>query len=243
MGYVLPWGQISFWGATVITNLISAIPYFGETIVYWVWGGFAVGERTLTRFFTFHFILPFILLALVMVHLLFLHQTGSSNPVGLNSNFDKIPFHPYFSIKDMVGWIVLFGGFLLLTLQDPWYLGDPENFLPANSLVTPTHIKPEWYFLFAYAILRSIPNKLGGVIAIVLSIAILYLLVFREQTKFNSFNSPSQKLLYWWFIRLFLILTWIGGNPVEDPYIVLGQIARVIYVLYFIWLIGFYGYS
>lgn len=237
LGYVLPWGQMSFWGATVITNLISAIPYFGETLVYWIWGGFAVGDRTLTRFFTFHFIFPFILLVLVIVHLIFLHQYGSSNPVGVNSNFDKIPFHPYFTLKDFIIWMFLFGRFLLLTLQRPWLLGDPENFLPANPLVTPTHIKPEWYFLFAYAILRSIPNKLGGVLAIVLSIAILYLLPFSQSNIVSMSNNPLQKFLFWWFIGLFLILTWIGGNPVEDPYILIGQVARGLYLLYFIWII------
>ncbi len=243
LGYVLPWGQMSFWGATVITNLISAVPYFGETLVYWIWGGFAVGDRTLTRFFTFHFILPFILLALVMAHLIFLHQYGSSNPLGVNSNFDKIPFHPYFTLKDFIIWIIFFGGFLLLTLQAPWILGDPENFLPANPLVTPTHIKPEWYFLFAYAILRSIPNKLGGVVAIVLSIAILYLLPFSQTPILSISNNPLHKFIFWWFISLFLILTWIGGNPVEDPYIVTGQIARVLYLFYFIWLIIYLGFS
>ena len=237
LGYVLPWGQMSFWGATVITNLISAIPYFGETLVYWVWGGFAVGDATLSRFFTFHFILPFILLGLVILHLVFLHEGGSSNPLGLNSNFDKIPFHPYFSIKDVVTWIVLFGRFLILTLFSPWYLGDPENFLPANPLVTPTHIKPEWYFLFAYAILRSIPNKLGGVLAIVLSIAILYVLPFKEIKTLRAFNQPLQKLFFWRFIALFLILTWIGGNPVEDPYIFIGQLARIIYLFYFLYIL------
>lgn len=243
LGYVLPWGQISFWGATVITNLISAIPYFGETLVYWVWGGFAVSDRTLTRFFTFHFIFPFVLIALVIIHLLFLHQTGSSNPIGLNSNFDKIPFHPYFSVRDVFIWLIFFGGFFLLTLQSPWLLGDPENFLPANPLVTPTHIKPEWYFLFAYAILRSIPNKLGGVLAMGLAIAILYFLPFNQSTYLRSFNNPLRKLLFWWFIRLFIILTWIGGNPVEDPYILIGQIARVIYILYFILLIFLFRFS
>lgn len=237
LGYVLPWGQMSFWGATVITNLISAIPYFGETLVYWIWGGFAVADRTLTRFFTFHFILPFALLGLVALHLLFLHQTGSSNPLGLNSNFDKIPFHPYFSTKDVVRWIFLFGSFLLLTLQTPWLLGDAENFLPANPLITPTHIKPEWYFLFAYAILRSIPNKLGGVIAIVLSIAILYLLPFRKISYLGTVNNTQHKFIFWLFFRLFIILTWIGGNPVEDPYIILGQIASCLYLIYFVWLI------
>lgn len=155
-----------------------------------------MGDATLRRFFTFHFILPFALLGLVLVHLLFLHQSGSSNPLGLNSNFDKIPFHPYFSVKDVVTWLVLFGSFLLLTLQAPWLLGDPENFLPANPLVTPTHIKPEWYFLFAYAILRSIPNKLGGVIAIVLSIAILYILPLRNNNLLNSFNNPLRKFIF-----------------------------------------------
>lgn len=161
IGYVLPWGQISFWGATVITNLLSAIPYLGTDLVQWVWGGFAVDNATLTRFFTFHFIIPFIVAAFVIIHLLFLHQTGSNNPMGINRNLDKIPFHPYFTFKDITGFIVLLILLTILSLINPYLLGDPDNFTPANPLVTPVHIQPEWYFLFAYAILRSIPNKLG----------------------------------------------------------------------------------
>lgn len=176
LGYVLPWGQISFWGATVITNLVSAIPYLGNTVVQWIWGGFAVDNATLTRFFTFHFILPFIIIAIVIIHLLFLHQSGSSNPLGLKINIDKISFHPYFSSKDIVGFVILILILVLITLSDPYILGDPDNFIPANPLVTPVHIQPEWYFLFAYAILRSIPNKLGGVVSLILSIIILLIL-------------------------------------------------------------------
>jgi len=186
LGYVLPWGQMSFWGATVITNLASAIPYIGTDLVQWLWGGFAVDNATLTRFFTFHFLFPFIVAAAVIVHLLFLHQTGSNNPLGLPNNIDKIPFHHYFTIKDIVGILVIIAALLLLTLLDPYLLGDPDNFIPANPLVTPAHIQPEWYFLFAYAILRSIPNKLGGVVSLVLSIAILLILPFTHKAKFRS---------------------------------------------------------
>jgi len=178
MGYVLPWGQMSFWGATVITNLLSAIPYVGDIVVQWVWGGFAVDNATLNRFFTFHFLIPFIIAAVVIIHLLFLHQTGSNNPLGLKSDSDKISFHPYFTIKDLVGFLFILRGLILLTLLNPNLLGDPENFNAANPLVTPVHIQPEWYFLFAYAILRSIPNKLGGVVALLLSILILIIIPF-----------------------------------------------------------------
>lgn len=146
IGYVLPWGQISFWGATVITNLLSAIPYIGTILVQWVWGGFAVDNATLTRFFTFHFLLPFVVAAIVIIHLLFLHQTGSNNPLGTNRNIDKIPFHPYFSFKDLFGFIAIIFILIILTLQAPYILGDPDNFIPANPLVTPVHIQPEWYF-------------------------------------------------------------------------------------------------
>nr|YP_010693137.1 cytochrome b [Zeugodacus atrifacies]WCB98344.1 cytochrome b [Zeugodacus atrifacies] len=235
MGYVLPWGQMSFWGATVITNLLSAIPYLGIDLVQWVWGGFAVDNATLTRFFTFHFILPFIVLAMTLIHLLFLHQTGSNNPIGLNSNIDKIPFHPYFSFKDIVGFIVMIAALLLLTLINPYLLGDPDNFIPANPLVTPVHIQPEWYFLFAYAILRSIPNKLGGVIALVLSIAILAILPFYHLSKFRGIQFyPINKILFWSMVVTVILLTWIGARPVEEPYVLVGQILTVIYFLYYI---------
>nr|APX39311.1 cytochrome b [Chaetocnema hortensis] len=235
LGYVLPWGQMSFWGATVITNLMSAIPYLGNNLVQWIWGGFAVDNATLTRFFTFHFIFPFIIAALVMIHLLFLHQTGSSNPLGTKSNMDKIPFHPYFTFKDILGMLLMMMLLIMLTLNSPYLLGDPDNFIPANPLVTPIHIQPEWYFLFAYAILRSIPNKLGGVIALVMSIAILYTLPFFNKKKFSSNQFyPLNKLLFWSMFMTVILLTWIGARPVEDPYILTGQILTVIYFLYFL---------
>ena len=240
LGYVLPWGQISFWGVTVITNLISAIPYFGESIVYWVWGGFAVGGRTLTRFFAFHFILPFLILGLVVLHIVFLHEKGSSNPIGLVYSADKIPFNPYFSVKDLVGWIFIILFLIGVSLLRPWALGDRENFIPANSLVTPVHIKPEWYFLFAYAILRSIPNKLGGVIRLAISIAILYLIPFTTNKINSSSNRRLIKLLFWWFVLVFIVLTWIGGVPVEEPYILIGQVIRVVYFVYFLIMIILY---
>nr|APX39543.1 cytochrome b [Chrysolina haemoptera] len=235
LGYVLPWGQMSFWGATVITNLVSAIPYLGTMIVQWIWGGFAVDNATLTRFFTLHFILPFIITALIMIHLLFLHQTGSSNPLGTQSNIDKIPFHPYFSFKDIMGMLIMTFLLMMLTLSNPYLLGDPDNFMPANPLVTPIHIQPEWYFLFAYAILRSIPNKLGGVLALVFSIAILYLLPFINKKKFLSMQFyPLNKFLFWLFFSIIILLTWIGARPVEDPYIGLGQILTVLYFSYYL---------
>ncbi len=235
IGYVLPWGQISFWGATVITNLLSAIPYLGVDLVQWVWGGFAVDNATLTRFFSFHFLLPFIVAAFTIIHLLFLHQTGSNNPIGLNRNIDKIPFHPYFTFKDIVGFIVIIILLLILTLINPYLLGDPDNFIPANPLVTPVHIQPEWYFLFAYAILRSIPNKLGGVIALVLSIAILFILPFYHLNKFqgNQFY-PINKILYWTIVVTVILLTWIGARPVETPYILTGQLLTVLYFSYYL---------
>nr|YP_010631645.1 cytochrome b [Propomacrus davidi]WBP61423.1 cytochrome b [Propomacrus davidi] len=234
LGYVLPWGQMSFWGATVITNLVSAIPYLGTTIVQWLWGGFAIDNATLTRFFTFHFLLPFIIAALVMIHLLFLHQTGSNNPLGTNSNIDKIPFHPYFTYKDMLGFLITTTLLTILVLTSPYLLGDPENFTPANPLVTPVHIQPEWYFLFAYAILRSIPNKLGGVIALVMSILILIILPFINKKMFQSTQFyPMNKIIFWTFVTIAILLTWIGARPVEDPYILTGQILTIAYFSYF----------
>nr|YP_009640812.1 cytochrome b [Gyrostigma rhinocerontis]QCU81311.1 cytochrome b [Gyrostigma rhinocerontis] len=235
MGYVLPWGQMSFWGATVITNLLSAVPYLGTDLVQWVWGGFAVDNATLTRFFTFHFILPFIILAMTMIHLIFLHQTGSNNPMGINSNVDKIPFHPYFSFKDIVGFILMFTFLIMLVLMDPYLLGDPDNFIPANPLVTPVHIQPEWYFLFAYAILRSIPNKLGGVIALVMSILILAILPFYHLSKFRGIQFyPISQILFWIMTATVILLTWIGARPVESPFVATGQILTFIYFTYFL---------
>ena len=235
IGYVLPWGQISFWGATVITNLVSAIPYIGTEIVQWLWGGFAVDNATLTRFFSFHFLLPFLVIAFTIIHLLFLHQTGSNNPLGINRNIDKIPFHPYFSFKDIFGFIIIIIILTILTLIAPYELGDPDNFIPANPLVTPPHIQPEWYFLFAYAILRAIPNKLGGVIALVLSIAILFILPFSNHFKFQSTQFyPINQIMFWTILITVLLLTWIGARPVEEPFILTGQLLTCIYFSYFI---------
>nr|AAY62419.1 cytochrome b [Testudo graeca] len=230
MGYVLPWGQMSFWGATVITNLLSATPYIGNTLVQWIWGGFSVDNATLTRFFTLHFLLPFATIGLAVVHLLFLHETGSNNPTGLNSDTDKIPFHPYFSYKDLLGLILLLTILLTLTLFSPNLLGDPDNFTPANPLSTPPHIKPEWYFLFAYAILRSIPNKLGGVLALLFSILALFLMPTLHTSKQRSIMfRPLNQTLFWCLTANLLVLTWIGSQPVENPFITIGQVASILY--------------
>nr|QIS91954.1 cytochrome b [Geocapromys ingrahami] len=230
MGYVLPWGQMSFWGATVITNLLSAIPYIGPMLVEWIWGGFSVDKATLTRFFAFHFILPFIITAMVIIHLLFLHETGSNNPSGLNSDSDKIPFHPYYTIKDILGLMMMILTLCMLILFSPDLLGDPDNYTPANPLSTPPHIKPEWYFLFAYAILRSIPNKLGGVLALALSILILAMFPILHVSKQRSMMfRPASQCLLWILVANLIILTWIGGQPVEYPFIIIGQLASISY--------------
>nr|QJB23823.1 cytochrome b [Urva auropunctata]QJB23861.1 cytochrome b [Urva auropunctata] len=230
MGYVLPWGQMSFWGATVITNLLSAIPYIGTNLVEWIWGGFSVDKATLTRFFAFHFILPFIISTLAAVHLLFLHETGSNNPSGISSDSDKIPFHPYYTIKDILGLLIMLMMLMMLVLFSPDLLGDPDNYTPANPLNTPPHIKPEWYFLFAYAILRSIPNKLGGVLALVLSIMILAIVpLLHTSNQRGMMFRPLSQCLFWLLVADLLTLTWIGGQPVEHPFIAIGQLASILY--------------
>nr|YP_009258931.1 cytochrome b [Dopasia gracilis]AIQ78430.1 cytochrome b [Dopasia gracilis] len=235
LGYVLPWGQMSFWGATVITNLSSAFPYIGTALVQWTWGGFAIDNATLTRFFTLHFVLPFGLAGATMIHLLFLHETGSNNPLGISSNTDKIRFHPYYTVKDLFGAALFTSILATLTLLSPDLLGDPENFNPANPMVTPPHIKPEWYFLFAYAILRSIPNKIGGVLALLFSVLILVLIPSLHTSKQQSLTfRPLSQLTFWLIITNILILTWIGAQPVEQPFIMIGQASSILYFTMFL---------
>ena len=228
LGYVLPWGQMSYWAATVITNLVSAIPYLGGDIVAWLWGGFSVRNATLVRFYAFHFFFPIIIAALSIIHILFLHDTGSGNPLGVSTDTDTIKFHPYFSVKDLLGFFVIWLFLALVVLFEPNLLIDPENFIPANPLVTPTHIQPEWYFLPMYAILRSIPNKLGGVVALIISIAILYFLPLFVKTTVSSFELISS-ITFWALCGTFLVLIWIGSKPVEHPYEAIGQVFTVIY--------------
>nr|BAT32854.1 cytochrome b [Hynobius tokyoensis] len=243
VGYVLPWGQMSFWGATVITNLLSAIPYIGDSLVQWIWGGFSVDKATLTRFFAFHFLFPFLIAGVSIIHLLFLHETGSNNPTGIYSNMDKVPFHPYFSYKDALGFLIMLTALLMLSLLTPNLLGDPDNFTPANPLVTPPHIQPEWYFLFAYAILRSIPNKLGGVLALLTSIIILMLIPMIHTSKQRSLTfRPMTQILFWLMVSNTLILTWIGGQPVEQPFIEIGQAASTLYFLLFLIIMPLMGW-
>nr|UZT67522.1 cytochrome b [Figites sp. ZJUH 20220009] len=235
LGYVLPWGQMSYWGATVITNLVSAIPMFGNDIVIWLWGGYSINNATLNRFYSFHFILPFLILMLVLIHLMGLHITGSSNPLGLNSNVYKISFHNYFTIKDIQGFILMLIMLILLCMMNPYILGDPENFSMANSMVTPIHIQPEWYFLFAYAILRSIPNKLGGVIALLLSVVIIMILPFYNNNNMQSMVFyPLNQIMYWMFVNVLILLTWIGMKPIEYPFMLFGQILTFLYFFYYL---------
>nr|AAT98739.1 cytochrome b [Lepeophtheirus salmonis] len=232
LGYVLPWGQMSFWGATVITNLFSVIPGIGDEIVIWLWGGFSVDKATLSRFFALHYLIPLLSTVGVMAHTIFLHSTGSSNPLGVPGNYYKIPFDPYYTFKDAFGFGLIFCLMGALVSYSPWLLADPENFIPANPLVTPAHIQPEWYFLFAYAILRSIPNKLGGVVALALSVSILFFFPFLlgdKSTAVPATFNPSKMLMFWAFIGIFFLLTWIGAKPVEGNYIFLGQVFTVLY--------------
>nr|YP_008593267.1 cytochrome b [Bolocera tuediae]CDG50881.1 cytochrome b [Bolocera tuediae] len=243
IGYVLPWGQMSFWGATVITNLLSAIPYVGTDIVQWVWGGFSVSNATLNRFFSLHYLFPFLLAALAVVHLICLHVDGSNNPIGVRSDLDKVSFHVYYTSKDWYGIVAYAVFFCSLVYLAPNLLGDPENFIQANPLVTPVHIQPEWYFLFAYAILRSIPNKLGGVVAMFASLLVLFLLPWLHSSRFRGLTfRPLGRMAFWFLIADFLLLTWIGSQPVEEPFILVGQLASVFYFSYFLILAPLLGY-
>nr|QZH55188.1 cytochrome b [Lardoglyphus konoi] len=230
MGYVLPWGQMSFWGATVITSMISALPYVGKQTTEWLWGNFSVSQPTLNRFFSLHFLIPLVISALVMIHLILLHQQGSSNPTGTNPDFDKMKFFPYFLIKDLTPLLIISMVMLMMVTMSPNMLGDVENFNTASMTTTPPHIQPEWYFLFAYAILRSIPSKLGGVIAMVASILIL-MVIPTKKNKLNKKFSPLMKILFWSFISVVFLLTWIGANPVEPPFVMIGVGLTTMYFL------------
>jgi len=232
LGYVLPWGQMSFWAATVITNLIYVIPYIGGIVLEWVWGGFRVGGPTLSRFFILHYIVPFIIIVLRLVHLLFLHVNGRRNSLGVTSINDKVEFHWYYTVKDLVSLLVLALFFILILLLLPFIFIDSENFLFVDIIKTPEHIKPEWYFLFAYCILRRIPNKLGGVIGLVIRIVILMLLPFITK-KFFKFNDYFSSYLVVFHFIIFIILTWLGGCVVEWPYSRLGGCVRVLYFILF----------
>jgi len=242
IGYVLPWGQMSFWGATVITNLLSAIPYIGQDLVEWLWGGYSINNPTLNRFYSLHYLLPFIIAGLVILHLIALHEFGSNNPMGFLGDIDKLPFHPYYTIKDIVGLILIAILISYLVHFQPNLLGHTDNYIPANPLVTPPHIQPEWYFLFAYTILRSIPNKLLGVIALFGSLIILLFLPYINTSKIRSNQfRPISKYLYWIFIGDFIILTYIGAQVPEIPWVQIGQLASVFYFLYILIIIPVLG--
>ena len=236
IGYVLPWGQMSFWGATVITNLVSAVPVVGVSIVEWLWGGFSVDNATLNRFFSLHYLLPFAIAAGVILHIAELHREGSNNPLGIHGKeVDKITFYPYFYVKDfMFFWAFIFV-FSYFVFLNPNVLGHPDNYIEANPMVTPAHIVPEWYFLPFYAILRSIPDKLGGVVAMVGAILInLALPILNTSNIRSSFFRPLHKVIFWLFVANFLLLGWLGQCPVEDPYIGLGQFCTLFYFGYYL---------
>jgi quinol-cytochrome oxidoreductase complex cytochrome b subunit len=234
LGYVLPWGQMSFWAATVITNLASAIPIVGEDIVQWLWGGFCVDNATLNRFFSLHYVLPFVLAFLVLLHLIALHDYGSTNPLGVYSSDDKVPFGPYLWVKDFFSALIFFDIFFIFVFFYPNYLGHPDNYIPANPLVTPAHIVPEWYFLPFFTILRSIPNKLGGVTIMLSAIFILALLPFIISSDIKDANNVYIKnLLFWFFLNNCFLLGWIGGKPAEGVFITLGIFTTFCYFFYF----------
>ena len=244
MGYVLPWGQMSFWGATVITNIFSAVPVVGTTIVEWLWGGFAIDNALLNRFFALHYLFPFLIVAVVILHIVALHTHGSNNPLGIDKKGpqDSIPFHPYYTIKDMFGLSFVLTIFALVVFYAPDYLGHPDNYIPADPLKTPAHIVPEWYFLPFYAILRAVPDKLGGVIAMISAILILFVLPWLDTSKVRSATfRPMYKKLFWILLADIVILTWIGGSPPEGNFILIGRIATIYYFTHFLILMPLVG--
>ena len=242
MGYVLPWGQMSFWGATVISNLFSAFPLIGSKIVTLLWGGFSVDNATLNRFFSLHYLLPFVIAGAVIVHIAAVHQDGSNNPLGISSSSDKISFFPYFFIKDTLSFIVFLIFFSFFIYYAPNFLGHSDNYIPANPMVTPPHIVPEWYFLPSYAILRSIPNKLLGVLALFASILVLLLLPLINTSEIrSSLYRPMHQFFFWFLIADFILLGYIGQQTPESPFIEIGQIASIYYFAYFLLIVPILG--
>ncbi|MDB9761984.1 MAG: cytochrome b [Alphaproteobacteria bacterium] len=244
MGYVLPWGQMSFWGATVITNLFSAVPVVGTAVVEWLWGGFAVDNALLNRFFALHYLFPFLIVGVVILHIVALHTHGSNNPLGIDKKGpqDSIPFHPYYTIKDLFGLSFVLTIFAFVVFFAPDYLGHPDNYIPADPLKTPAHIVPEWYFLPFYAILRAVPDKLGGVIAMISAILILFALPWLDTSKVRSATfRPIYKKLYWFLVVDIIVLTWIGGSPAEGHFILIGRLATIYYFAHFLVLMPLVG--
>ena len=237
MGYVLPWGQMSFWGATVITNLFSAIPFVGESIVTFLWGGFSVDNPTLNRFFSLHYLMPFLIAGVVVLHIVALHRFGSNNPIGIDAKGpqDTIPFHPYYTIKDLFGVAV----FLLLLAGAVFFfpnaMGHPDNYIPANPMQTPAHIVPEWYFLPFYAILRAVPDKLGGVLLMFSAILVLFVLPWLDRSPVRSARfRPVFRIFFWLLFIDCIALGYLGGMPAEGIYVVLSRVATAWYFLHFL---------
>jgi ubiquinol-cytochrome c reductase cytochrome b subunit len=238
LGYVLPWGQMSFWAATVITNLLSAIPYIGVDLVVWIWGEYSVGNATLNRFFSLHFFLPFVLVALTGLHLILLHTYRSNNPLGISVGQDDVPFYPYYIVKDLQGVVIFFLIFTPVLFFFPNLLGHPDNYIPANPMVTPTHIVPEWYFLPFYAILRAIPDKLFGVLALLFSICSLFILPYLVRPDIRSADfRPFFSVFFWIFLVDVFLLGWLGSRPAEYPYVLLSQLSTFFYFFYFFFIL------
>ena len=234
-GYVLPWGQMSFWGATVITSLVTVIPVAGQPIVEWLWGGYTVNNPTLNRFFSFHFVLPFVIAGLTLIHLALLHKEGSNSPIGSDTGVDDIPFYPYFFSKDLFAFFCFMFFFSIFIFYFPNVLNHPDNCIPADPYKTPAHVVPEWYFLPFYAILRSIPHKAGGIAAMGGSIIVLFLIPFINSSEVrNTTYRPIFKIFYWLFVADYAVLLWLGQKPVKDTYVIAGQIATLYYFIFFV---------
>lgn len=237
MGYVLPWGQMSYWGATVITNLFSAFPLVGESIVRWLWGGFSVSGPTLTRFFALHYLLPFVIVGVSALHLVALHKFGSNNPLGIDRKGpeDSIPFHPFYTIKDMFGLGVFLIIYLSFVFFAPNFFNEPDNYIPANPLATPPHVEPEWYFLPYYAILRSIPDKLTGVLALFASISVLFAMPWLDKHPVRSARfRPYYRYFFWLLVINSFVLGWVGANPPEGKYLIIGRFATCYHFFHFL---------